>query len=130
MAVNPKSLENLKKARRFQKGNKGGGRKKLPDIDGLLTKVLSEEKDGITAAEAILLRQRQLALSGDQRAAEYLMNRAYGSPQQKIDHTGEIFNQQLVVGIVQVDAPTYTSEAELTEAVEKELKEKQKQIKS
>ena len=90
--VHENSLANLKKAKRFQKGWKGGGRKKLPDIDQLLETVLSEEKDGKTAAEMILLRQRKMAMDGDQRAAEYLLDRAYGKPKQTetIEHTGKI----------------------------------------
>jgi hypothetical protein len=61
------------------------GRPKLPDINELLIKVLAEEKDGRTAAEAILMKLRNLAANGDLRAAEYLLDRGYGKPKQQID---------------------------------------------
>lgn len=83
--IHPNSLENLKKRNKFQKGNKVGGRKKLPDIDGILEKVLSEESQGVTAAEMIIRKQRKMAMDGDQRAAEYLLDRAYGKPKQTAD---------------------------------------------
>lgn len=87
MPVNPKSLQNLKRGNwtKGHSGNPAGRPKKLPDIDQLLETVLSEEKDGKTAAEMILLRQRKMAMDGDQRAAEYLLDRAYGKPKQTAD---------------------------------------------
>ncbi|NBU34916.1 hypothetical protein EBS40_09925 [bacterium] len=54
-------------------GNNGGGRpKKLPPIDILMAEVLGEEKDGITAAQAILNMLRGKAAKGDIRAAQLL----------------------------------------------------------
>jgi hypothetical protein len=85
MAIHQNSLANLKKAKRFKNGNPGGGRPKLPDFDTIIAKVLSEEKDGMTAAEHILLKLRKQAESGNQRAAEYLLDRAYGKPRQQIN---------------------------------------------
>lgn len=70
-------------------GNNGGGRpKKLPALDSLLADVLGEEKDGMTAAEAILKKLRQEAAKGNLRAAEILLNRAYGMPKQRTEVTG------------------------------------------
>lgn len=70
-------------------GNNGGGRpKKLPALDNLLADVLGEEKDGMTAAEAILKKLRQEATKGNLRAAEILLNRAYGMPKQKTELSG------------------------------------------
>jgi hypothetical protein len=60
---------------------------KLPQLDVLLDAVLGEEKDGITAAEAILKALRMKAAKGDVRAAEILLDRAYGKSKQSIDHT-------------------------------------------
>ena len=60
-------------AKPFQKGHSGnpGGRpKKLPHLEELLADVLSEEKDGIEAAKAILMALRAKATKGDVRAAE------------------------------------------------------------
>lgn len=67
-------------------GNNGGGRPpKLPELDKLLAAVLGEEKDGLTAAEAILKALRAKAAKGDIRAAEVLLDRAYGKARQTLD---------------------------------------------
>ena len=68
-------------------GNPKGRPKKLPELDKLLADVLGEEKDGITAAEAILRALRAKAAKGDIRAAEVLLDRGYGKPKQSVDHT-------------------------------------------
>lgn len=81
-------------------GNNGGGRPpKLPGLDKLLAEVLDDEKDGITAAKAILLKLRQKAINGDIRAAEIMLNRAYGKPKESIDHTtkGEQIEHQVII---------------------------------
>ena len=71
-------------------GNNGGGRpKKLPPIDILMAEVLGEEKDGITAAQAILNMLRGKAAKGDIRAAQLLFDRAYGKSKQQIDVTSQ-----------------------------------------
>jgi hypothetical protein len=67
-----------------QSGNPNGRPKKLPEIEELLGKILSEEKDGKTAAEAILMALRAKAAKGDIRAAEVLLDRAYGKANQYI----------------------------------------------
>jgi hypothetical protein len=67
-------------------GSNGGGRpKKLPELDKLLADVLGEEKDGITAGEVILKALRAKAAKGDVRAAEVLLDRAYGKAKQTMD---------------------------------------------
>ena len=82
-------LDNLKKAVPFTKNdpriNKDGRPKKLPEIDALMAIVMGEDKDGITAAEAILKALRAKASKGDIRAAEVLLDRAYGKAKQTID---------------------------------------------
>ena len=77
------------KFKKGQSGNPKGRPRKLPELDALLAAVLGEEKDGMTAAEAILKRLRQEAAKGNIRAAEILLNRAYGMPKQRLEHTGE-----------------------------------------
>lgn len=75
-------------AHKFKKGKSGnpnGRPLKLPDLDILMAEVLGEEKDGKTAAQAILAALRAKAAKGDIRAAEVLLNRAYGLPKQTID---------------------------------------------
>lgn len=68
-----------------QSGNPKGRPKKLPELDKLLADVMGEEKDGMTAAEAILKALRAKATKGDIRAAEVLLDRSYGKAKEKID---------------------------------------------
>lgn len=72
---------------KLKSGNtKNVGRKReLPELSKLLADVLGEEKDGITAGEAILKALRAKATKGDVRAAEVLLDRAYGKPKQTTD---------------------------------------------
>lgn len=69
-----------------ESGNPNGRPRKLPELDKLLADVLGEEKDGVTAGEAILKALRAKASKGDVRAAEVLLDRAYGKPKQSIDN--------------------------------------------
>jgi hypothetical protein len=71
-------------------GNPNGRPKKLPELDVLLAEVLGEEKDGKTAAQAILAALRAKATKGDVRAAEVLLDRAWGKAKQSIEHSGSI----------------------------------------
>jgi hypothetical protein len=71
---------------------KNGRPKKLPKLDELLADVLGEDKDGIEAAKAILMALRAKAAKGDVRAAEVLLDRAYGKSKQTVDlnHSGGV----------------------------------------
>lgn len=87
--------ESLKRggSTRFKKGvsgNPNGRQKKIPQLDTLLADVLGEEKDGIEAAKAILMALRAKAVKGDVRAAEVLLDRAYGKAKQYIGLDGEL----------------------------------------
>jgi hypothetical protein len=69
-------------------GTGAGGRpKKLPSIDLIMTNVMGDEKNGITAAEAIIMKLRDMATKGDIKAAQLLLERAYGKAKQDIDIT-------------------------------------------
>lgn len=70
-------------------GNPNGRPKKLPRLDDLLSEIMGEEKDGMTAAEAILKRLRQMATQGNIKAAEMLLDRSYGKAKQPVEHTGK-----------------------------------------
>ena len=70
---NDRSIKNLKPFKKGQTGNPNGRPKKLPALDVLMAEVLGEEKDGKTAAQAILAALRAKATKGDVRAAEVLM---------------------------------------------------------
>lgn len=88
MANNPNNRANLKPFKKgFDERRANNGRKpKLPALDILLADVLGEDKDGTTAAEAILKALRAKATRGDIRAAEVLLDRAYGKAKQTITH--------------------------------------------
>jgi len=72
----PKGVPNLR----------GGVKKKIPDLDVLLADILGQkDKSGNTAAMLILAAIRKKALAGDVRAAEVLMDRAWGKARQEIN---------------------------------------------
>ena len=74
--------------KKFVKGQSGNPKRKphkIPELRELLANVLGDEKDGKTAAEAILMALRNKAVKGDVRAAELLLDRAYGKAKQDVD---------------------------------------------
>lgn len=73
------------KFKKGQSGNPKGRPKKLPQLDTLLDRVLGEAKGDITEAERILQALKRRALKGDVRAAEIILDRAYGKPKQSVD---------------------------------------------
>ena len=87
-----------------ESGNPKGRPRKLPELHVLLADVLGEEKDGISAAEAILKSIRAKAAKGDTRAAELLLDRAYGKPKQSIDNT-IITTEPLVIVLTEPSQP-------------------------
>lgn len=68
-----------------ESGNPNGRPKKIPELRELLGNVLGDSKDGKTAAEAILMALRAKAIRGDVRAAELLLDRAYGKVKSDLD---------------------------------------------
>jgi hypothetical protein len=56
-----------------QSGNPNGRPKKLPALDLIMANVMGQEKDGITAAEAIIMKLREQAAKGDIKAAQLLL---------------------------------------------------------
>lgn len=79
--------------------NPGAGRPKLLPIDEMLAEVLGEEKEGVTAVKAILMKLRSMAASGNLKASEMLLDRAYGKPKQMTDITtnGESLTGDLIL---------------------------------
>lgn len=80
----PENIEPYK-FKKGQTGNPKGRPKKIPELKELLANVLGDEKDGKTAAEAILMALRAKAVKGDVRAAQLLLDRAYGQAKQEQD---------------------------------------------
>lgn len=89
----------------FQKGRSGnpakrfsrehqpanpGRPKKLPELQAIVSEALGESEDNLqTVAQRIVKKLAEMALNGNLRAAELLLNYAYGKPTQQIDHTTE-----------------------------------------
>lgn len=70
-----------------ESGNPNGRPRKLPDLQELLADVLGQQtKEGMTAGEEILRAMHARAKKGDVRAAELLLDRAYGKPKQTVDN--------------------------------------------
>jgi len=88
------NISNLKPFKKGQSGNPNG-RPKLPDLSEAIAKVLAEEKDGMTALDAILAALRAKAAKGDVRAAQELLDRGFGKSKQSMDVTtgGETINK-------------------------------------
>ncbi len=82
--MNNNPIPNNKPFKKGESGNPNGRPRKLPELDKLLADVLGEEKDGVSAAEAILKALRLKASKGDVRAIEVMLDRAYGKPKQTI----------------------------------------------
>lgn len=87
--------DNPKPFKKGQSGNPAGRPKKLPELDVLLADVLGEEQNEIEAAKAILMALRKKAIKGDVRAAEAILNRAYGKPKESIQHSGSLEVKQI-----------------------------------
>jgi hypothetical protein len=93
-----KGSDNPKPYKKGEIHNPLGRPPKLPDLGVLLGKVLGEEKDSKTAVEIILMALRSKATKGDIRAAELLLERAYGKVKQEIDQKIEIEEQVFKIG--------------------------------
>lgn len=63
------------------------GRPKLPDIREAMARLLGDQKDGAVALDTVLAALRMKAEAGDVRAAEVLLDRAFGKSPQTVDVT-------------------------------------------
>lgn len=63
------------------------GRPKKMNLERLLRKVLMERVNDETALKGILTKLRDMAMNGDIRAAELLLDRAFGKPKQTVEAT-------------------------------------------
>lgn len=97
----PNPIPGNKPFKKGQSGNPKGRPKQLPELKELLADVLSEEKDGRTAAFAILAALRVKAAKGDVRAAQLLLDRAYGQVKGQLDVTSG--DKPLMPGVIRVE---------------------------
>lgn len=72
----------INKFEKGESGNPNGRPRKLPEIDDLLAEVLGEEQGN--EAREILQALLKRAKKGDVRAAEVLLDRAYGKAKQEV----------------------------------------------
>ena len=93
-----KKINNLQNLKPFPKGVSGNpkGRPKMPDIKEALTMILVDEKVGRTALYAILAALRAKAVKGDVKAAQELLDRAYGKSKQIIEQELEVKTQGII----------------------------------
>jgi len=91
---------------KLKSGNtKNVGRPKLPELHTLLANVLGKEgKEGLTAAEEILNALHAKAKKGDTRAAELLLDRAYGKPKQTVDQNLKTTEPLVIIKTKEPDA--------------------------
>jgi hypothetical protein len=92
-------------AHKFKKGQSGNpnGRPKMPNLKEACAAVLADEKDGMTALDAVLKALRNKAIKGDVRAAQELMDRAYGKSTQAIDLNAQVNSKTLVMVVSDKD---------------------------
>jgi hypothetical protein len=96
--ANPQNLKPFKKGVDPRRNVKGRP-KVLPPLEKLLIEVLGSEDDQKSQAQAVLNTLLARAKKGDVRAAEILLDRAYGKPKQSVDLTsnGESIHTTVVI---------------------------------
>lgn len=87
--ANPQNLKPFKKGG-DPRINMKGAPPKLPNLDRHIAEILAEEHGNIDGLKAILKALRNSAIKGNVRAAEALLNRAFGKPKEFIEHSGEM----------------------------------------
>lgn len=81
-------IPNSKPFQKGQSGNPKGRPRKLPELTKLLDNVLGEEKNNVTAMEAVVKALLRNATKGDTQAARVLLAYAYGNPKASIEVSG------------------------------------------
>lgn len=92
--------EGAKPFKSGQSGNPNGRPRKLPSIDKMLSDILGSEEDTDSEAHAVLRALLLKAKKGDTKAAEILLDRAYGKAKQVVDNNIKVteFNIKDVIG--------------------------------
>lgn len=81
----------LKSMEKGETLNPNGRPKKLPELEKLLADVLGSKDENGDRSEAkeVLNALLKQAKKGNVRAAEVILNRAYGMPKQPVEHSGK-----------------------------------------
>lgn len=93
------------------------GRPKKMNLEKLLRKVLMERIDNQAALKGILMKLRDMALEGDIRAAELILDRAFGKAKQTIESSTPF----VITGITYIQqnyGDSNQTDAEATRSVE------------
>jgi len=91
--------QNLKLFKKGQSGNPKGRPPILPQINEAIANVLNEKEGAVTTLEAILRALIKKAIKGDIKAAQLILDRAYGKPQQSFDVNHDPLTEIRIVGI-------------------------------
>jgi len=81
-----------KDAKPFKKGDPRINRKgapKLPDLNNALADVLAGENESVDKLNKVIEKLYDMAVKGNLKAMEMLLDRGYGKPRQSIDHTSD-----------------------------------------
>ena len=92
------------------------GRPKKMNLERLLRKVLMEEVNNQVALKGILIKLRDMALAGNLRAAELLLDRTFGRAKQTIQSSSQV----VILGIqyiIPIDENNNKTDAEATFSV-------------
>lgn len=78
----------------FKKGdpriNRNGRKKSIPGLDRVLTEVLGADVGKKSRVQEIVEKLAQMAIKGDVRAAELLLNRCYGKVTDRIQLNADV----------------------------------------
>jgi hypothetical protein len=88
--ANNENLKPFKKGVDERRQLKGAPRK-IPNLDIAIAEILGELKDDKTALDMILVALKNKAKMGDIRAAELLLDRAYGKAKQSIEVSEKVY---------------------------------------
>jgi hypothetical protein len=90
--ANEQNLKPFKKGHDERRNTTGKNKKSL-DIKEILNNILSQEKNGVTLFEAILIKAANEAIKGDAKARQYITEYMFGKATQKTEIVGEITTQ-------------------------------------
>lgn len=98
----PENLKPFKKGHDERRNMKGAPVKYIPQLEKLLTEILTEENSkGVEAIKVVLNTLRNKAIAGDIRAIELLLDRVYGKSKQTIDQNTNL--QALTINVINPD---------------------------